>query len=145
MLTEDQIQRFSRQILLHEVGGLGQERLLSSAIAVEGQGVVFELVHQLLRMGGSPVELKGPYRVTGPQRAADVSIGPRSVAAGCNSCVAAFEHPAGVHDPTLTVMIASAAALSVQRLVLGIGDAFWACEWSGEQLLVTHPKCPHSP
>ncbi len=145
MLTEDQIQRFSRQILLREVGGLGQERLLSTAIAVEGQGAVFELVRQLLYMGGSPVEVRGRYRVTSPQLAADVSVGPRSVAAGCNSCVAAFKHPAAAGDPTLTVMIASVATLSVQRLVLGIGEAFWACEWSGEQLLVTHPKCPHSP
>jgi molybdopterin-synthase adenylyltransferase len=38
MLTERQIERYSRQIILPEIGGRGQERLLSSAAAVVGAG-----------------------------------------------------------------------------------------------------------
>jgi hypothetical protein len=34
MLTEAQIERFSRHILLREVGGVGQERLLAAHVAV---------------------------------------------------------------------------------------------------------------
>lgn len=145
MLTEDQIQRFSRQILLREVGGLGQERLLATPIAVEGQGAVFDLVRQTLQMGGSPLELRGRYRVTPSGRAGDVAIGTRSVAAGCNSCVADFKHPAAAEEASLNVLLASFATLCVQQLALGIGEAFWAGEWSGRRLLITHPKCPHSP
>jgi len=38
MLTEQQIERYSRQIVLPQLGGRGQERLLSAAIAVVGHG-----------------------------------------------------------------------------------------------------------
>lgn len=39
-LREDQIRRYSRQILLREVGGRGQRRLLDAAVAVIGLGPV---------------------------------------------------------------------------------------------------------
>lgn len=38
MLTEEQIERFSRHILLREVGGVGQEKLLSSKVLLIGTG-----------------------------------------------------------------------------------------------------------
>ena len=38
MLTDAQIERYGRQILLPEVGGRGQERLLASRVAVAGAG-----------------------------------------------------------------------------------------------------------
>ena len=37
-LTDDQLERYSRQIVLAEVGGEGQERLLSSSVFVIGAG-----------------------------------------------------------------------------------------------------------
>ena len=36
--TEHQLQRFSRQIVLQEVGGIGQDRLLSAKVALVGMG-----------------------------------------------------------------------------------------------------------
>ena len=39
MLTDGQIERYSRQIILPQLGGRGQEKLLSSAIAVVGTSV----------------------------------------------------------------------------------------------------------
>ena len=37
-LTEQQIERYSRQIILEEVGGAGQEKLLSSKVLIVGAG-----------------------------------------------------------------------------------------------------------
>jgi adenylyltransferase/sulfurtransferase len=37
-LTEEQIERYSRQIVLREVGGIGQRRLLSSTVTIIGAG-----------------------------------------------------------------------------------------------------------
>jgi len=38
MLTDAQIERYGRQIILPEVGGRGQERLLAARVAVAGAG-----------------------------------------------------------------------------------------------------------
>ena len=38
MLTEQQIARYSRQIILQPVGGKGQQRLLSASAAIVGRG-----------------------------------------------------------------------------------------------------------
>ncbi len=47
MLTDSQIERYSRQIVLPEVGGRGQERLLAARAAVVGRGeaVLFCAAH----------------------------------------------------------------------------------------------------
>jgi adenylyltransferase/sulfurtransferase len=37
-LTEQQIERYSRQIILQEIGGVGQEKLLSSKVLIVGAG-----------------------------------------------------------------------------------------------------------
>jgi len=37
-LTEQQIERYSRQIILKEIGGIGQEKLLNSTITIVGAG-----------------------------------------------------------------------------------------------------------
>ncbi len=39
-LTEEQIERYSRQIVLKEMGGIGQEKLLNSKIALVGLGAL---------------------------------------------------------------------------------------------------------
>lgn len=37
-LTEQQIERYSRHIILEQVGGAGQEKLLSSKVLIIGAG-----------------------------------------------------------------------------------------------------------
>ncbi len=38
MLSDSQIERYARQVILPEVGGRGQERLLAASVAVDGRG-----------------------------------------------------------------------------------------------------------
>lgn len=60
-LSEAQIQRYSRQILLREVGGVGQVRLLSSPMAIDGAGPAFDTAASYLAAGGAPVRLRGAW------------------------------------------------------------------------------------
>lgn len=60
-LREDQVQRYSRQILLREVGGKGQERLLGAALRVEGAGPAIDVALTYLAISGSSVVIQpGP-------------------------------------------------------------------------------------
>lgn len=51
-LSDAQIDRYSRQIVLPQIGGRGQERLLSSSVAVAGDGVLAEIVALYLAGAG---------------------------------------------------------------------------------------------
>ena len=55
-LREEQIQRYSRQILLREVGGRGQEQLLGTGVRVEVAGVSGLTAAAYLAAAGSPLE-----------------------------------------------------------------------------------------
>ena len=52
MLSNAQIERFSRQVLLPEVGGRGQERLLAARVRVVGTGTAAELASLLVGRAG---------------------------------------------------------------------------------------------
>lgn len=54
-LTEDQIIRYSRQILLAQVGGKGQEKLLASGAELVGRGAAQATAAAYLAAGGIPV------------------------------------------------------------------------------------------
>jgi len=55
MLTDAQIERWSRQILLPDVGGRGQVRMLAARLGVLGGGLAAEVAVDLLRRAGVPV------------------------------------------------------------------------------------------
>lgn len=137
MLTEPQIQRFSRQILLREVGGAGQERLLNTPVHVIGQGEAFDVARNTLVAGGTPLD-EGASLVIG----LDVRIAGSTVAAGCRRCLEAFTEPP---TPAFPVLLGSLAALAMQRLIIGRHTAVSVATWGAQKLLTTHPKCPHSP
>lgn len=60
-LTEDQVQRYGRQILLREVGGRGQRRLLAHPVRVASRNAALDVAAAYLAAGGTPVELpQGP-------------------------------------------------------------------------------------
>jgi adenylyltransferase/sulfurtransferase len=52
MLTPAQVERYSRHILLPEIGGLGQERLLASRAVVAGEGPVADACLAYLAAAG---------------------------------------------------------------------------------------------
>ncbi len=54
-LREEQILRYSRQILLREVGGVGQERLLRSGVGLDAGGTAGLTAAAYLAAAGSPV------------------------------------------------------------------------------------------
>lgn len=54
-LREDQILRYSRQILLKDVGGRGQEALLDAGVRLEGDGPGTLVAAAYLAAGGTPV------------------------------------------------------------------------------------------
>ena len=43
MLADEQIERYSRQIILPQVGGKGQEKLLRARVLVNGTGLLQEI------------------------------------------------------------------------------------------------------
>jgi molybdopterin/thiamine biosynthesis adenylyltransferase len=75
MLSDAQIERWSRQILVPQVGGRGQLRLLGARVALEGRGPVARQCADLLARAGVPV---GAADASGP---ADVVVDLRDTAA----------------------------------------------------------------
>ncbi len=75
MLTDSQIERYSRQIILHGVGGKGQERLLRSRILLHGSGPIESAAS--LYLAGAGIGLLGiaASAERSPRRAADQPTG----------------------------------------------------------------------
>ncbi|MGQ0508862.1 MAG: hypothetical protein ACT4TC_26470 [Myxococcaceae bacterium] len=67
-LSEEQIHRYSRQILLTSVGGVGQERLLHASAVVEGTGDALSDAAAFLDAGGTPV-IRSPQTSPGAEEA----------------------------------------------------------------------------
>jgi hypothetical protein len=67
MLSDEQVERYSRQILLAEVGGRGQERLLAARVVVHGDGPTAGFAASLLAAAGVGVacdrEMVGPFAI----------------------------------------------------------------------------------
>jgi len=66
-LREDQVQRYSRTILLRGVGGAGQRALLQTGARLLSGGPAFLTAAAYLGAGGTPVE--GPPGLVGPDEA----------------------------------------------------------------------------
>jgi hypothetical protein len=55
MLNDAQVERYARHVLLPEVGGRGQARLLAARVAVLGDTAVARIVRDLVRRSGATV------------------------------------------------------------------------------------------
>ena len=74
-LSDAQIDRFSRQIILPQVGGTGQERLLHSSVAIIGAGGVLEIVALYLAGAGiGRIALRSTERVRRAVAALDPEV-----------------------------------------------------------------------
>lgn len=66
-LGEEQILRYSRQILLREVGGRGQERLLAGGVRLRASGVAGLTAAAYLAAGGTSVEAESTLLAPGAE------------------------------------------------------------------------------
>ena len=167
-LSEDQIVRYGRQILLKDVGGRGQERLLSSPVRVRGGGPAIDDAVAWLLAGGTPIApgtnpggFLAQISVVAPAAAEPVaelvaqgltSTAKRQVIVGAGvafrspeACLECWEltHPLlGAEPPPLGA--GSLAALAVQRLVLGWSEALGIVRWRGDHFETgVVPPCLH--
>lgn len=94
MLDDAMIERYSRQILLPEVGGRGQERLCAARVVMLGAGAAAAVAADLLRRAGVDVSDTGP-----DHGAADVVLDlagdPRRMRGGARPLVVATLGDAG--------------------------------------------------
>ncbi len=169
-LREDQIVRYGRQILLRDVGGRGQERLLASPVRVLGEGPAIDDAVAWLQAGGTPIELIGArpsgflhatplelrsqeppaaelvqHGLTSPakiQVVVGAGVAYRSPAA-CDACWAATLETLAADPPESA---GSLAALTLQRLLLGWSDALGIVRWRGDRFETgSISPCPHAP
>lgn len=156
-MREDQILRYGRQILLREVGGKGQEKLLVSAVRVWGSGAAIDDAVAWLSAGGTPIERRSDCELTGflshtqwDQSALEpvldvLPLGLASTARtqvvvgagvafrspeGCDACWEAVRRGLGFEPEGGP--IGSLAALTAQRLILGWSDPLGLVHWRGE-------------
>jgi molybdopterin/thiamine biosynthesis adenylyltransferase len=110
MLSDAQIERWSRQVLLPEVGGRGQERLLAARVRIDGSGTAAELASLLVERAGPGlvsgdadvvVDLTGdPAHAAAVARAAERRPLVVGGAAGSRVAVATLvDHPCGACIP----------------------------------------------
>ncbi len=114
-LTEEQIVRFSRQILLREVGGRGQLRLCQTPIRVAGAPEVAVW----LGAGGSPIAASSTDRLVGEQeRGFAGEAGAPLGQALARFEVSPAEEPAGVEVRAVGAGASSSPVMPTGGLVL---------------------------
>lgn len=114
-LTEAQVQRYGRQILLREVGGKGQARLLARPVRVEGANPATDVAVAYLAAGGTPID--------GPAPADGFLAG---------AALEAFNPDAAAGQAPFASLAAAGATPSLPVAVIAGGDG----------LAYTHGGCP---
>lgn len=158
-MREDQIIRYGRQILLRDVGGKGQERLLASPVHVLGGGPVLEDAVAYLLAGGTPISLApgvwvggfltgagldalNPDTASGKPPVAELlpleqsSTAPVQVVVGAGvafrdaaACDQCWAQTRAGLLPGGGPSVGSLAALTLQRLVLGWSEPLGLVHW----------------
>lgn len=174
MLTEPQIQRYARQLLLRDVGERGQEELGAVLVELVLPDEVAATAAVYLRAGGTevhgPAMSDAPWARTPPlleappQRRLHVVAAPtvpgqaavvvgsdagRAVLwsageTGCRPCLADGVRGLGPPELGAAVQIGSLVALLVQRRALGLASPLEGLELSGEGAISTLAARPCS-
>ena len=101
MLTDAQVERYGRQIILPEVGGRGQERLLAARVAVAGAGPAATAAVTLLgRAGVGRLDVSagvGPLPELSPDCRCGASEGPAADVTVCLLELTATDDDAPAH------------------------------------------------
>jgi hypothetical protein len=126
-LRDDQVVRYSRQILLRQVGGAGQQALLGAVVVPHGEGPALELALAYLSACGiavAGVGPVGPFGVLNPDgrdlagRTVTVQIG--SAPAACAPGPAVWMGAAGARTRLLVLPAGGCGACAAQSWV-GLG------------------------
>ena len=128
-LSEAQIQRYARHILLPEVGGVGQERLLETGVRVRGEALFVELAGDYLSAAGVQVDAHSGMGLGLKADAGGVSVraceGAIEVrSSGCLACVGVPSGPLTLEDGCIAATLA-ASELLVRVLALVDGPRAW--------------------
>ena len=165
-LREDQIVRYGRQILLREVGGRGQERILAAPVRVIGSGPAIDDAIAWLASGGTPVEGTATSgfgvsigRPSGPPHVELVARGEEARAAlrnlvvvgkgvafrteaACDSCWK--DLLATLESGPQPAPAGALAALTAQRIALGWAEPLGLVRWTGIRFENVAPRaCSH--
>jgi hypothetical protein len=130
-LSEEQIVLYSRQILLAEVGGKGQERLGAAGVEVRGGGVAQKTAAAYLAAGGTPVGAGAGELVLGWRAGKGLAVFRGSD--GCADCFALNARELSSTAPDAeSVLLGALGALAYQRAALGWADRVGAVELGAE-------------
>ena len=162
-MREDQIVRYGRQILLRDLGGKGQERLLASPVRVLGGGPALDEAISYLLAGGTPIELApgvavgaflfgaeptalNPDAVPSCPAVADLlphelnSEASQQVVVGAGvafrtaqACDACWVTAKATLQAAPTGPVGSLGALTMQRLLLGWSEPLGVVHWRGDR------------
>jgi molybdopterin/thiamine biosynthesis adenylyltransferase len=128
MLADALVERYSRQILLPEVGGRGQERLCATRVSVTGRGAAAAFAARLIEAAGLRVVLherddatvEAAVEGSGVVRARDGVIA-TLVGRPCAACIGDVPVAGATDEDATTVQTVGAiVAAEVIRLALGL-------------------------
>ena len=75
--TDDEVERYARQLVLREVGGQGQQRLKAASVLIVGAGPTgVELAASLALL--AKVTLRGNFRLIDPAKARIILLLPKT-------------------------------------------------------------------
>jgi hypothetical protein len=147
MLTEDQIQRYARHLLLPGVGSAGQEALLATEAKLQGEEPWAGLCGDYLAAAGLAVDAHsgpglclraGPWTVS-------VQVSGATAALHVTACAACAPAPQGPLTLELGPVAATLAAAELLRRLLGLAQdaSAWTITAQGLRPLAA-PPCPHA-
>jgi len=145
-LSEDQIQRYARHILLPEVGGAGQERLLTSEVRLSGEPALVELAGEYLSAAGVHVDAHSGagLRLQSAGDAAQVCVrcAGEAVLVLSGDCADCLGAPSGPLPLESGAIAASLAASECLRRILSLGEPARAWEIRGASVSrLPFPTC----